>query len=274
MWKRVAKVIVGVLAGWLVVLWVLGIAIGSHQERKTVDRLAESLQAIVTIDDSNLALIRGRWSMERLAVRHDDPLGKLSIDVAGVRCELGPLGWALVDRDCSELAVTGVRMEVSSTQLFKVPRPKRKPIHAEHIVIDDAVLVFQPSAVMPSLGRIEIAIEHAESGPTTLRTPLSWLLTLETLRAKLELPAGITLHLSYAKGVLTASGSLFGSAPVELPVQLPVVALAHDTHEEMQQLIALGKDIAERLVAKRATDWLESKLKRPAIPPPSGSAAP
>ena len=62
--------------------------------------------------------------------------------------------------------------------------------------------------------------------------------------------------------MLTAAGSLFGSAPVELPVQLPLASTARDAHEEMQQLVALGKDIAQRVVAKRAQDWLESKLKR------------
>ncbi|HEY5927008.1 MAG TPA: hypothetical protein VIV11_35215 [Kofleriaceae bacterium] len=260
--KRAAKIAAGVFAGWIVVLFFLGFALGSRQERKTTERIGESLQALVTIETSDLALIRGRWSFEKLAVRHDSLLGKLALDVGGVRCELGPLGWALVDRNCSELVVTGVRMEVSSTALFKVKRPKKKPIRADRVVIDDAVLVFLPSAITPSMGRIEIAIEHAESGETLLRTPLSWLLTLDVLRAKLALPAGVMLHLGYHRGVLTVAGSLFGSAPVELPVQLPLASVAKDGAEEIQQLIQVGKDIAERLVAKRAQDWLESKLKR------------
>jgi hypothetical protein len=258
--RRVAIISSAVLAGWLVLLLVLGLALGGRQERKTAERLAESLQAQVTIDGSDLALLRGRWTMDGLAIRHADAFGTLAIDVANVRCELGPLGWALFDRSCSELAVSGMRMEVSSTALFKAKRPKRKPVHADRVVIDDAVLVFSPSAITPSLGRIEIAIEHAESGPTRFRTPLSWLLTLEQLRARLELPAGITLRLGYANGVLTAAGSLFGSAPVDLPVQLPVVDASADGKQEMQKLVDLGKDIAERLVAKRAVDWLQSKL--------------
>ena len=262
MWTRAAKIAAGVLAGWIVVLFCLGFALGSRQERKTIERLAESLQAVVTINDSNLALIRGRWELERLAVRHDSALGKLSLDVAGVRCELGPLGWALVSRDCSELAVGGVRLEVSTTALFKLKRPKRKPIYAERIVIDDAQLIFLPAAIVPTLGRLEIAIDHAEAGPTVLRTPLSWLLTLEELRARLALPAGILLHLSYQRGVLTVAGSLFGATPVELPIELPVATTAADAQQEMQQLVELAKDIAERLVARRAQDWLESKLKR------------
>ena len=260
--RRIAGITVGVGAGWLVLLLVLGFALGARQERITKERLAESLQAQVTLAGSDLALIRGRWELEQLSVRRDDAIGKLALDVADVRCELGPLGWALVNRDCNELVVKGVRLEVSSTALFKGKRPKRKPIRADRLVIDDAVLVLAPSALAPSMGAIEIAIEHAESGPTLMRSPLSWLLTLAVLRPLLALPAGITVHLSYQRGVLTAAGSLFGSAPVDLPVQLPVASTAKDAHEEMQQLVAVGRDIAQRLVATRAQDWLEKKLKR------------
>lgn len=262
MLRRIAIISTAILVGWLVLLFVLGIALGSWQERTTKERLAESLLAQVTLESSDLALIRGRWELEKLAVRRDDAIGRLALDVGEVRCELGPFGWALINRDCRELAVKGVRMEVSSTALFKHKSAKRKPVFADRVVIDDAVLVFQPSAFMPSMGAIEIAIEHAESGPTLLRSPLSWLLTLEVLRAKLAMPAGITVHLLYQRGVLTAAGSLFGSSPVELPVQLPIAGTAKDAHEELQQLVVLGKDIAQRLVARRAQDWLEQKLKR------------
>lgn len=271
--RRVAIIAACVVAGWLLLLWLLGFALGSRQERRTADRLAESLQALVTIDTSDLALIRGRWTLNGLVVRHEDPVGKLSIDVAGVRCELGPLGWALVNRDCRELVVSGVRMDVSSTQVFKQKRPKRKQVRADRVVIDDAQLVFSSKAIAPTLGTIEIAIEHAESGATVFRTPLSWLLTLEQLRATLTLPARIVVTLRYERGVLTAAGSLFGSAPVELPLELPAQGDAKDGHEEMQQLIALGKDIGKQLVARRAVDWLQSKL-RPVPPTAPSSPAP
>jgi hypothetical protein len=54
---------------------------------------------------------------------------------------------------------------------------------------------------------------------------------------------------------------VFGSAPVELPVALPVASLAKDAHEEIELLVQFGKDIAGKLVAKRATDWVEQKLR-------------
>lgn len=261
MLRRVAIVSVCLVGLWLIALAILGVVFGGRQDRITRERIGGSLQAQVAIGSCDLALVRGRLSLDNLAIRRDDVVGHLAIDVQAVRCELAPLGWALVDRDCRELAVRGVRFEVSSSALFKLPRPSSEPIRADRVVIDDAVLVFLPSAFAPNLGRIEIAIEHAVTGPTVMRTPLSWLFSVQELSARFSLPAGITLHVLYRDGILTAAGSLFGGRPVEIPVQLPVAEAAHDAHEEMQLLLATGKDIAERLVAKRASDWLNSKLR-------------
>ena len=261
MLKRVGIIVAGAFALWLVVLLVLGIALSSRQARRTQERLAESLQAQVTLGDVDLALIRGRQTIESLSIKRDDTIGYMHVDVASVRCELAPLGWAIIDRDCRELAVRGVRIEVSTAALFKMQRPpKRKPVRTDHFVIDDAQLVFLPSAFAPNLGRISISIEHAESGATVMRTPLSWLFGVKELRAKFELPAGITVVVAYKDGMLTASGSLFGSTPVALPVEIPAADLAQDAHDEARLLMKLGTDIAERLVAKRAEDWLRSKL--------------
>ena len=260
MLRRLVIVGIGALAVWLVILVVLDLALAGRQAAEVGDRVGESLQAKATVAETDLALVRGRLTLGTLAVRRDDVIGHLAIDVAEVRCELAPLGWALVDRECRELAVRGVRLEVSTAALFKIKNPKRPPIRAEHVVIDDAVLTFSPSAFVPSLGKISIQIEHAEAGPTVFRTPLSWIFSSDELRARIDMPAGITLHLIYKAGVLSAAGSLFGSTPVTLPVTLPVAGVAHDAHEEIQALVSFGEDLAAKLVEKRAEDWLRSKL--------------
>jgi hypothetical protein len=259
--RRVALVSVGVIAAWLVTLAILGPVLADRQAEHTTTRLAETLQATTTVGDSDLSLVRGRLELDRLAVHRDDMVGHLSIDVAEVRCELAPLGWALVDSECRELRVTGTRLEASTAALFQIKNPKRAPIRARRVVIDDAELAFAPSAFAPNIGRIAIAIEHAEAGETVFRTPLSWIFSLEQLRAKLELPASVTLHVTYAAGVLSVAGTLFGTTPVDVPLQLPLADAAHDAHEEIQLLVATGKDIGERLVAKRAEDWLRAKLR-------------
>jgi len=246
---------------WAVVLVVMDVSLAGREARHIEARVGESLQATATVGDTDLALGRGRLVLEQLAVRRDDVVGHLALDVAEVRCELAPIGWALVDRDCRELAIRGMRLEVSAAALFKLQHPARRPIRARSVVIDDAELVFAPSAIVPDVGRVAIKIEHAEAGPTVFRTPLSWIFGLEELRAHIELPAGITLHLGYANGKLSAAGTLFGSAPVEVPFALPLAEAAQDAHEEMLLLAKAAEDVAERLVARRAEDWLRSKLK-------------
>jgi hypothetical protein len=259
--RRAALVALCVIAGWVVLLLVLDAALVGTEQRHIQERVGESLQATARLGDTDLALGRGRLLLEQLSVRRDDAVGRLALDVGQVRCELAPGGWALVDRDCRELAIQGMRLEVSSAALFKLPHPARRPIRARSVTIDDAELAFAPSALVPHIGRVAITIEHAEAGATVFRTPLSWLFALTELRARISLPAGITLHLRYADGELSAAGSLFGSATVEVPLVLPLAEAAHDAHEELVLLAKAGEDVAERLVARRAEDWLRAKLK-------------
>ncbi len=258
--RRIAIVVVAAVTLWCVALLVLDATLADRQAETTAARLGESLQATATIGHADLALVRGGLDLHALALHRDDLIGRLAIDVANIHCDLPPLGLALVDGECRMLEVGGVRLSVSSAALFHLKPPKRAPVRARRVVIDDATLVFSPSAIAPSLGAITIAIEHAEAGATVFRTPLSWLFALDELRARIDLPAGISLHLGYHDGKFSAASSIFGSTPVELPVTLPAANTAHDAHEEIDLLVATGKDLAERLVAKRAQDWLESKL--------------
>lgn len=258
--RKVATLLAGALMVWVVVLIVLGFIGSGRVGARVTDRIGESLQAQASLGDADLGLVFGRLELEDLDVRRADTFGTLALEVGTLVCDLPPLGLALVDRTCGELAVSRVRLEVTSTDLLRLQRPKRTPIHADRVIIDDAQLVFAPSAFLPSLGRVQIRIEHAEAGPTTFRTPLSWLFALVELRAVFELPAGITLRLTYANGTLSASGSLFGSTPITLPITLPVASATDDAKAEVAKLVAFGRDIAERLVTKRAQDWIRSRL--------------
>jgi hypothetical protein len=261
--RRVAGVVVALAALWLVALLVASFALEGRTRRGVATRIAESLQADATIASGDLALIRGRIELTSLAVRRNDVVGHLAIAVADLTCALPPLGWALVDRDCRELALRGVRLEVSTAALFQLKRPRRPPLHAYAVAIDDAHLELAASALAPSLGRVAIDIAHAEAGDTVFKTPLSWLFALRSLRATVELPAGVTLHVSYDHGELRVAGGLFGSTPVALPIALPVADLADDPRAEMAKLIAFGTDLAQRLVTTKAGDWLKSKLPWP-----------
>lgn len=261
--RRIATFAAAITVLWLAALLVADAALEGRTRRRTAERIAESLQADATIDRGDLALIRGRLDLEDLAVRRDDLVGHLAITIASLRCALPPLGLALADRDCRELTVRGTRLEISTAALFRLPRPKRPPLHAQHLVIDDARLELSPSALLPDLGRIAIAIDHAEAGDTTFKTPLSFVFALRALRATVELPAGITLQLTYDLGQLHVAGGIFGATPIALPITLPVADLADDPQAEVAKLVAFGKDLAERLVTRRAEDWLKSKLSSP-----------
>jgi len=258
--RRVVQIVAGVVAAWLVLLVVLGFTHGERAGRQVAERLGGSLHGTATFGGAELSLVRGGLTLERLAVRRTDALGKLSLEIADASCDLPPLGLALIDRECGELAVSGMRLEVSALALLRLEQARRPPTGVQRVVIRDAAIRLLPSALLPDLGRIEIRIERAVAGPTQLRTPLSWIFALEELRASFDLPAGITVHLGYRGGVMSASGSVFGSAPVEIPVKLPVREATDDARAELQRLVQFGKDVAERLVAQRANEWLRSKL--------------
>jgi hypothetical protein len=235
-------------------------ALAGRQERMTIEQLGQSLHADVTIGATDLALVRGRLAFERLAARRDDAVGKLALDVAEVRCELPPLGLALVDGECRELHVRGTRLEASTTALFEMHHPKRPPLRARRVVLDDAALTLAPHALAASFGGATVVIEHAEANATSFRTPLSFLFALDELRARIELPGNVRVALGYHSGVLSVAGALLGATPVELPIELPSASAAHDAREEIELLVDLAKTIAERVVAQRARDWLRSKL--------------
>jgi hypothetical protein len=258
--RRVVQIVVGVIVAWVVAMAICSHVFEQRTTRAVTERVGEALGGRAELGGGDLALVRGVLELDRLAVRRDDRIGKLSLDVAGVRCDLPPLGLALLDSECRELVITGLRLDAASAALFRPQKIKRPPIRTQRVVLEDAVLVFSPNAFIPGMGRIRITIEHAVAGPTTFRSPLSFLLALRELRAKLELPAGITLRLVYAGGVFSASGSLFGKTPVALPVKLPHADPTDDAPAELDKLVQLGRDLAERLVARRATDWLRAKL--------------
>jgi hypothetical protein len=253
--RRIAIYAGAAVVLWLAALVVLGNAIATRTRDQISARIADSLQARATIDDGDLALVRGTIDLDNLAVRRDDAIGHLAIGVASIHCELRPLGVALVDRHC--------RLEVSTAALFKLRRPKRPPLHAGRVVIDDARFALLASAVAPGVGHLAVAIHHADAGETTFKTPLSWIFALHTLHATIDLPSDLALRLDYEAGELRIAGGMFGATPIALPVTLPVADAADDPRAEMARLVEFGKDVAERLIARKAEAWLRSKLASP-----------
>jgi len=257
--KRAGIAVAGVAIAWLIALLVIGWVYGERYADGVADRLSESLHGSSVVGGHDLAMVRGRLTLDHLQVDRDDTVGKLRLDVGSVRCELLPLGGALFDRTCRVLAIEDLQLDLSTFAVFQLRKPKRPPIHASSVVIDHAVMVLSPTAVAPSLGRMRLVIDHAEAGDTVFKTPLSWLFSLDVLRATLELPIG-AIRIEYGQGMLSASGSFLGSHPVALPYPLPVADLADDPPAEMKRLVAVGRELAEKLVAQKTRQWLRSKL--------------
>lgn len=255
-------VVVGLAVLWLGGLSIASFALGGRTQAVIAERAGASLQGTATLADARLALVRGYVEMEGLAIRRDDPVGHLAIDIAHLGCELAPLGWALVDGDCRTLALSGLRFELSTAALFQLKRPKREPFHVGRVIVERAELSLSPSALVPGLGKVAVHIARAEAGETTFKTPLSFLFHLRSLDATIALPGEVAIGVRYEAGVLQLSGGMFGAAPLALPVQLPVAELADDAAAETAKILAFGRDLAERVIAQRAVDWLKDKLGR------------
>lgn len=257
--KKAARIALGVIALWFAFLVIVGFAYGNRAGERVANRIGESMMAKATVDSSSLSLVRGWVDLDGLKVRKDD-VGVLEIDIGHIECDLLPMGLALIDRTCGDLVIDKVRLTMTSAAVLQMKRPKRKPLRVDRVEIRDAVLTFSPSAFLPDLGKIEIRVDYVEAGPTTFKTPLSWIFSMRELRATLDLPADIVLVVGYRYGAFTVQGSIFGSTPVTLPVSLPTANSADDAKAEIAKLITFAKDLAEDLLETRAKNWLKSKL--------------
>lgn len=254
---RVVATLAGLIGAWLIALVAIEPTIETRQAQQIAGALGQALQAKADVAGVDLELVRGGLVLAGLSVHRDDPVGHLALDVAEVRCDLPPLGLALVDGACHDLAVRGTRLEVSAAGLFQLPHDQRAPLKVDGLEIDDAQLVFLPSALVPGLGRIAITIDHADAGPTVLRTPLSWIFALRTLRAHVALPGQIDVRLGYDGGILSASGGPLGDTPIALSVAMPQVT-SGDGAAELGQLVSLGEQLGGQLVTRRAEAWLKA----------------
>jgi hypothetical protein len=245
------------VATWTSAVFVAGLAARGCVAERTRARLAESLDANVTIDDVDVALVRGSFALEGLAITRDHD-GHLRVGVDRIDAGIAPLGAYLWDRTLGRVHVDGVEASVDGWGVLRIRPPRRPPISIDELAIDDARLVFAAASWAPRWARFAVVIDHAEAGATVLRTPLSWVFALERLDARLVVPGAAPVALHYERGRLEASGSLFGADPVSIPVVLPAPEPGH----EGQQLAALGKDVAERLALARASGWIMDELDR------------
>jgi len=244
------------VAAYFIVLVIVGWIAAGIVADKIQARLAGSLDAEVKVGDAEVGLISGTVRVNDLHLERNK-IDTLELDISGLEVDIAPMGWVLVDRDLRRVKVRDGRLTISGAgALVLPPRPKQPPVRVGALEIENGVIELMATGYWPGLARMVITIEHARAGATTLRTGLSWLFTLESLVARVDLPANITVRIAFEDGALSASGGFFGQTPVTIPFQLPKL----DDRDEVEQLVALGKQLGKQLAIERAKRWLGSQL--------------
>lgn len=246
------------VAAYFILLVVVGWIAAGVVADKIQARLAGSLDAEVRVGGAEVGLISGTVRVKDLHLERNK-IDTLALDIAGLEVDVAPMGWVLVDRDLRRVKVRDGRLTISGAgALVLPPRPEQPPVRVGALEIENGVIELMATGYWPGLARMVITIEHARAGATTLRTGLSWLFTLESLVARVDLPANITVRIAFADGALSASGGFFGKTPVTIPFQLPKL----DDRDEVEQLVALGKQLGKQLAIERAKRWLGSQLAK------------
>lgn len=245
-------------AAYLVILVIAGWIAAGIVADKIQARLAGSLDAEVRVGDAEIGLISGAVVVTDLHLERNK-IDTLSLDIRRLEVDIAPLGWVLFDREPRSVRVRDGRLAISGAgALVLPPRPKQPPVRVGELVIENGVIELMASGYWPGLARMVITIESAHAGATTLRTGLSWLFTLEDLTARVDLPANMSVLITFADGTLSASGAFFGKTPVTIPFVLPAL----DDRDEVTQLVAMGKELGKQLAIERAKRWLGSQLAK------------
>jgi hypothetical protein len=256
----------GILLGSLAAAYLGFLALGGLVLRGCVEegaraRIAEALDAEVTIGSTSFSVWRGRVELEDVvAVRRHG--GTVELRVDAIEAELAGWGRVLIDRDVDRALVHGARMSLSARGLAAVARRERTPLEIGELVVEDATFAVMPTALLPALGRAEAVVARAVARPAQLTGGLSWLDGLVELDATLSAPAGVALATRYRPGSLALSGSWFGSRPITIPFQIPDLDPADDEIAQLRALVgevvrAAGRGVVQQAAKGAVLDALE-----------------
>ncbi len=217
--RRIGAGLAAVAGLWLVILLTIGWTADGCARDRAQARLAASMRATVTIGEVDLGLVTGAIAIRDLRVLKDDR-GLFRLGIKQLDVDVLPLGLALLQDSVGEVHARGVDVELSALGALELGGEGKAPVTFDRLVIDDLHVSLAAVSVLP-VGRLEVTVERAVAGKTTLRTPLSWLFALQELRARVELPLGLTVRVAYRAGTLTLSGDLFGTQAMNSKHKLP-----------------------------------------------------
>lgn len=264
---RLGKVLRGIAiaaAVWLLTLFIAGFAARGCVRSSVQERLSTTLGGRADVGKVSLGLIAGNVELRDVDVVRDTG-GDLKLHVSQVQFSMAPLGFGLFSRHVRRMEIRGVTLDMSGrAALHMHPRP----IATDDFELYDAKLTLVPTNWAPGLGKIEVTVKHAQAGPVVLATSLSWIFRLKAFDASIDV-AGVAVSLRFRDGKFYAAGSVFGSAPVELPFGLNAAAAG----EEVQALLEFGKKLGKEVLLRKAKDLL-APLTTPAPLTPAPAPTP
>ena len=252
------RLLVVAAGSYLLFLVLGGVLLRGCAERRAVDRLARALDAKVTIGDTSLSVWRGRVVLEDVVVTREHG-GALDLRIDEIDADLAGWGWMAFDRSVDDARVRGARMSVSARGLAEAAAREREPsdLTVEHLVIEDAEMAVMPTALLPGLGRVEARVARAEASDVTVSSAVSWLGGITALDGGVKLPGGIDVGAAYADGGMVVRGSLFGSTPLTIPLELPTLdPRAYEADQLRALAMAVLKAGGTRLLGAAAKDAL------------------
>jgi hypothetical protein len=251
------------LSLWLVTLAIVGEVGSNWVSRRVQEKLSQGLGAEVKIGGVDIGLVRGRFEVAQMFLSRKD-IGAMRIEIEKAYADTAPLGFALFERDRAyKLTIDGLVIELSSWAVLAPPPGSPLAFHVEEFDFSRVELLLAPTLLLPGAGSVELKIDRAKGGATTLRSAVSWLFSIEELDARVGLPGGATATVKYRgskllekggerKGTLTLGSSLLDKE-VTIPLTLPSVV----DGDELSALRQLGARITKEVTKNKAVQMLK-----------------
>jgi len=254
--RRIGTGLAVAAVAWIAALALFGWLGDGCARDRAERRLAASMRANVSIGAVDVGLVTGELAIRGVRLERVER-GVLRLAIEQVDVDLPPLGLALVQDELGAVVVRGVEVELSALGVLDLRGAGGAPVSFDRLELRDAHVALEGTSIVPGLARLELTIERAVAGRTTMRTPLSWLFALRELTARLALPIGLTARVTYADGVLRIAGGLFGETPIVVPFAIPVLEPAR----EVEQLGEIGRALGGALATQLRLRWIEQARK-------------
>lgn len=243
-------------AGYVLLLVVLGFVVQGCVADRVQARLAESLDADVTIESTSVSLLRGKVELGGIHVVRERG-GHLELTIDRLEADMAGWGWMVFDRDPRAVRVHGGALSISGAGALASRNLDHDPVRVGSIDLRDATITLMPTAHLPMLGRVELAIARARTGPVTLSTGISWVFALDQLEATARLPGDVAVAVGYADEELSVGAGLFGSEPIKVKFAIPD---PDPSKLEVAQLADLARALGKSVLKEGARDWLRRKV--------------